>query len=146
MSIYEGTSGIQALDLLLRRVLRDDGARYRLMTGAMRADIARGWGMPGRTRLAAAVEAGVDRLDDCTTFLQQRLAESPRQVEWAATDYLQLTGIVAGAWMWLRMAMAGASRAGHAERDQLAGFYMEYLLPQGALHETRIRHGGRSGA
>jgi hypothetical protein len=145
MSIYEGTSGIQALDLVTRKVLRDDGSRYRLLAGAMRADVARCWGAPGRTATAAAVEAGIDRLDECTRLLKQRFPEAPRDVEWAATDYLQLTGLVAGAWMWMRMAVAGANREGHAERDRFANFYMQYLLPQSTVHEARIRHGGGGG-
>lgn len=142
MAIYEGTSGIQALDLLTRKVLRDGGARYQLLTDAMRADVERHKANPKVTTLAAALDAAVRRMDGCTEWLQQRVAARPRDAEWAATDYLHLMGLVAGAWMWLRMAaVADSGSAEDRQRHTLARFYCNWLLPQSSVHETRIRLG-----
>jgi hypothetical protein len=63
-------------------------------------------------------------------------------VEAAATDYLQLVGLTAGAWMWLRMAAAAPSDSNtDRQRRHLARFFMQWLLPQAGVHEARIRQG-----
>lgn len=142
MAIYEGTSGIQSLDLLTRKVLRDDGRRYRALLVAMRDDLARWGGHASLADVAGPLAASIVRLEACTDLLRERVREAPRAVEWAATDYLQLMALVAGAWMWLRMAAAadGASDA-DAGRRRLARFYCAWLLPQMAVHEARIALG-----
>ncbi len=140
--IYEGTSGIQSLDLLTRKVLRDGGARYRLLTDTMRTDVERHSSNPKLSVLAAALEDGIGCLDECTQWLQKRVAAHSRDAEWAATDYLQLIGLVAGAWMWLRMAAAAdTGEEEDAQRHMLAHFYFNWLLPQSFVYEARIRQG-----
>ncbi|MBI1731565.1 MAG: acyl-CoA dehydrogenase [Gammaproteobacteria bacterium] len=142
-SIYEGTSGIQALDLLTRKVLKDDAARFRRLLETMRADVQWHRATPALATLASALEDAIASVERCTTELRGRAATQPRAVEWAATDYLQLIGLVAGAWMWLRMAAAsGSGSAEDRERRRLAGFYMQWLLPQAAVHQARIALGG----
>ena len=142
MAIYEGTSGIQSLDLLTRKVLKDGGARYRLFTAAVQRDLQRREGHPRCRDLLAPVREVLQRLEACTSWLQGRATVAPRDVEAAATDYLQLVGLAAGAWMWLRMAAATASDSeADRQRRHLARFFMHWLLPQAAVHETRIRQG-----
>jgi len=142
MSIYEGTSGIQAQDLLSRKVLREDGARYALLAAALRADLARHRAAPALGALAAALEDALTRLDACTARLGERARRAPREIEWAASDYLQFTALVCGAWMWLRMAAASAGdSAADAARLRLARFYVAWLLPQIGVHEARIALG-----
>ena len=142
MAIYEGTSGIQSLDLLTRKVLKDDGARFRLFTAAVRRDLQRCDGQPECRDLQAPVRDVLQRLEGCTSWLQERATVASRDVEAAATDYLQLVGLTAGAWMWLRMAAAaGSDTAPDRQRRHLARFFMQWLLPQAVVHETRIRQG-----
>jgi len=59
-----------------------------------------------------------------------------RDLEAAATDYLQLVGLVGAAWMWLRMA-AAADRTDARQRE-LAEFFVIWLLPEAAVREARI--------
>jgi alkylation response protein AidB-like acyl-CoA dehydrogenase len=143
MAIYEGTSGIQSLDLLVRKVIADGGARFAGFEQTIRADLARHRDDPVLGGIAAATARGLDGLVTCTAGLRARAQQRPRDIEWAATDFLQLTGLVAGAWMWLRM--AAADRA-DGTRRRLARFYADWLLPQAALHVTRIEHGGAAEA
>lgn len=139
MAIYEGTSGIQSLDLLSRKVLKDNGARFALFLAAVRRDVKRAAGNGEVKEVAAAVAAVATQLESCTAWLKERAMQSPRDIEAAATDYLQLVGLTAGAWMWLRMTLAsGDDPAAHRERLHQAHFYVRWLLPQAALHETRI--------
>lgn len=142
MAIYEGTSGIQSLDLLSRKVLKDGGARFALFLAAVRRDVDRAAGNPEVRDTAAAVAAAVTQLEACTAWLKEQAERSPRDIEAAATDYLHLVGLTAGAWMWLRMTLAADHDAvAHHERLHQARFYMRWLLPQTDLHETRIRLG-----
>ncbi len=146
MAIYEGTSGIQSFDLLARKVLRNQGERYAVLIDAMRADVARHRATPPLVDIAAGLDEAIARLDACTARLRDRAPTDARAVEWAATDYLQLTALVCGAWMWLRMAAAAnTGSAADADRRRLARFYGAWLLPQVAVHEARIRLGDPMG-
>lgn len=147
MSIYEGTSGIQALDLLARKILKDDGSRFRLLEETIAADVQLHRGNPALAALVAEVDGAIGRLSACTNQLRERAQSDPRDIEWVATDYLQLTGLVAGAWMWLRMA-AAADTGSDADRirHRLAHFYMHWLLPQSDLHLARIEQGAACAA
>lgn len=147
MAIYEGTSGIQALDLLGRKVLREQGQRYRLLAGAIRADLDRHADDASLATLRDATAAALTRLDACTAGLAARSGVAPREIEWAATDYLQFTALVCGAWMWLRMAAAARDdSAESALRRRLAAFNAAWLLPQIGLHEARIALGEPPGS
>ncbi len=142
MAIYEGTSGIQSLDLLTRKVIKDGGARYKLLINAVQQDLQRSDGDPACRELQTAVRDVLQRLESCTAWLQDGATTAPRDVEAAATDYLQLVGLTAGAWMWLRMAAAAQSDSeADRQRHHLARFFMQWLLPQAGVHETRIRLG-----
>ncbi len=134
MSIYEGTSGIQSLDLLLRKVLRDEGVRYRRFIERVETDLERLQSNARAARLAVALRHAVEMLNRCTRDLT---GASRRDAEAAASDYMQLVGLTAGAWMWLRMAAAADDDANFS----YAEFYMRWLLPQAALHASRIGEG-----
>jgi alkylation response protein AidB-like acyl-CoA dehydrogenase len=142
MAIYEGTNGIQALDLLTRKVLRDDGIRYRVFTDRIRRDLAHHEDDTALAEIRNGLAGTLDLLDECTALLHDWSSARQRDVEAAATDYLQLAGLTAGAWMWLRMAAAAhsGSRIDNGRRA-LAAFYNGYLLPGAAVRRERIRTG-----
>lgn len=145
MPIFEGTNGIQAIDLVMRKLLRDGGQRYRLFAQRIEADLARFADNAGVESIHAAVQSGLDRLESCTAHLQQTMASEPRDVEAAATPFMQLTVLVTGAWMWLRM--AGAARADTpfaVTKRATAAFYAEYLMPEAGALEARVRSGARA--
>ncbi len=142
MAIYEGTSGIQALDLVKRKLLKDSGSRYRLLTDRIRQDLERHRTEKGIDEIHRALGEGLERLDGCTEFLQESSSQSVRDVEAAATDYLHLVGLVAGAWMWLRMAAAaGKDSPLSPGKKAYAQFYAQYLMPEAVALEDRIRTG-----
>ncbi|WP_455232512.1 acyl-CoA dehydrogenase C-terminal domain-containing protein [Geopseudomonas aromaticivorans] len=142
--IYEGTNGIQALDLLGRKVLAGDGASLRLFAAEIRAfvDSPAGAAQPHSTELLAALE----RLESVSAWLGEQATANPAQVGAAAVDYLHLFGYVAYAFMWARMAaVAGERRASdehfYAAKLATARFYFAKLLPRIHSLEASIRAG-----
>jgi len=138
--IYEGTNGIQALDLLGRKVVADGGAALRQFTGEIRAFAA--LDVPHRDALLDAVQ----RLEGTTDWLLQRARENPNEVGAASVEYLHLFGYVAYAWLWSRMAQVVAGKRGQDEafygaKLATADFYFRRLLPRILSLEASIRAG-----
>jgi len=138
MAIYEGTNGIQALDLVTRKLLRDDAMRFSIVRARMRAD---------RDRLApgpydAPFDAALAHLDASVAKLSEAATARMVDVEAGATDFLHLTKLVACAWMWLRLAAAsGGDEPAQRLNRQLADFYFSKVLPEAALRASRIAAG-----
>lgn len=145
MSIYEGANGIQALDLVMRKLPQDNGKRYSLFAARIRADLDRSSGRAELREIREAVVDGLLRLDACTDAIAQRVANASRDAEAGASAYLALVGLVAGGWIWLRMAAAasGDSRLHEAKRA-LARFYAEYLMPEALTLQRRALLGAAS--
>lgn len=143
-AIYEGTNGIQALDLVTRKLLRDQGARFRILADRITATLAGTGAAEQAEQIRQATQTGLAVLERSTQYVLQLAGEGQRRdTEFIAKDYCQLTGLVAGAWMWLRIAHAGAD----ADQDDTlshgncARFYAEYLMPEMHTLAHRINTG-----
>ncbi len=131
MSIYEGSNGIQALDLVTRKLTKGQGRLYDIFAGRVRADLDGAEQGPIRE----AVGDGLARLDRLKAIYLERMANFPRDAEAGADAYLALVGLVGGGWMWLRMAeAASADRDGRAK---LAEFYAKYVMAEAGALEQR---------
>lgn len=129
--IYEGTNGIQALDLMGRKVVGNGGAFYQLFSDEVRAYA---------TQADAALQEftqpliqALDRLDALTAGVLDRAGNDPREIGAASVEYLQAFGYTAYAYMWARMAGAALSRqddAFYASKLGTARFYFARLLPR----------------
>ncbi|MCO6417607.1 acyl-CoA dehydrogenase [Siccirubricoccus sp. KC 17139] len=117
--IYEGTNGIQALDLVGRKVLRDGGAEMRALLAEVKA---------ADPRLGEAVAA----LERATAWLVARGAREPAAAEAGATAYLEACGWTLGGWM---LARAAALEPRYAP---IATFYLARLLPRAASRVAEI--------
>ncbi len=144
LSIYEGTNGIQALDLVMRKLLLKQGTGYTLFVKRIEVDLAKHANHPKLERLAKPLADGLNRLKSCTDLLVNIKVDSLRDAEAAATPYLQLVGQLAGAWMLFRIAAAAENGASQLEKYTHAQFYMEYLLPESQVYEQRIRSGAKA--
>ncbi|MDU9390028.1 acyl-CoA dehydrogenase C-terminal domain-containing protein [Pseudomonas sp. zfem002] len=127
--IYEGTNGIQALDLLGRKVLADAGAALEAFLGEIR-DYA-STAVAYREALLGAVQ----RLQDTSRWVADQAAADPRQVGAASVEYLHLFGYVAYAYLWSKMATTSRARqaedpAFHTAKLATAQFFFERLLPR----------------
>jgi len=129
--IHEGTHGVQALDLLGRKVVLHGGAGLHALLGAMRQTIGR---TGERTKdLAAQLSALVDRLEATTARLW---AGNEASVALAnATLYLEAAGHIVVAWLWLDVALATANRPNdfYAGKRAAARFFFQYELPRVTL-------------
>jgi alkylation response protein AidB-like acyl-CoA dehydrogenase len=129
--IYEGTNGIQAMDLLGRKVLRDGGRTLAQFVERMRGTAV---AAEYREPLAAAFE----RFERVTAALLQRAPQDAGLTGAVATDYLDLAGYTIYAWLWAWMAnVAPADAFGDAKR-QSAAFYFSRLLPRTLALEAGV--------
>ena len=143
-AIYEGTNGIQALDLVTRKLLRDQGARFRILADRIESTLAGSGAAASIGEIHQATQTGLAVLERSTQYVLQLAGEGrQREMEFIAKDYCLLTGLVAGAWMWLRIAQAGADD----DRDDLfrhgncARFYAGYLMPEMHALAHRVNTG-----
>ncbi len=117
--IYEGTNGIQALDLVSRKLFRDGGAEMRAVIAEIRASDPR-------------LSAGADALDRATGWMLERGQSDPAIAQASATAYLDAAGWVLGGWMLARAAAADARYA------PITDFYLARLLPRAAARVAEI--------
>ena len=134
--IYEGTNGIQAIDLVMRKVPLRQGAVTADLFDQISASIASA--PPELTDLATSLESALASLRTATDHLLASLPVDPNQVLAGATPYLRMFGTVLGGWFHLRSAAAASSLilAGDGDAEFLSGriavarFYCRQLLPQ----------------
>ncbi|MFG1260480.1 MULTISPECIES: acyl-CoA dehydrogenase [Xanthobacter] len=140
--IYEGTNGVQAMDLVGRKLGLDGGKLTGRFFTLIRAELDAALPTAGEGLVTPVAEA-LARLERAT----QRLAETGGGVEAgaAATDYLRLFALVAFGWMWVRMAAAvppaGAATPVEARKGALARFFVQRMLPQTLGLEAALAHG-----
>ncbi|WP_210644175.1 acyl-CoA dehydrogenase C-terminal domain-containing protein [Pseudomonas sp. Tri1] len=142
--IYEGTNGIQALDLLGRKVVGNGGVALRLFTAHIR-DFAY---LPGAPYAAELLDA-VQRLENLSDWLQQQASLNPHAVGSACVEYLHLFGYVAYAFMWARMAQTAEHKhttdpTFYGAKLGTASFYFSRLLPRILSLEQSICAGSSS--
>ena len=147
--IYEGTNGIQALDLLGRKVLMNGGATLKLLAADIAASLA--GELPVEVApWAAELGARLAEWGELSTLVGLRAAKDPDEMGAVASDYLQYAGYVLVGWCWVRMARvaARALAAGGSERPfyeaklAAARFYFEHLLPRTRAFAAGVRAGG----
>ena len=120
--IHEGTHGIQAMDLVARKIRIDGGALFTLLLDTVREDIARAADVPAVAAHARQLEQALQRVQAATAAMQSATADE-RVYTANATLYLDMLGHVAIAWMWLRQArVAALALAAGASGDERA-FY-----------------------
>jgi 3-(methylthio)propanoyl-CoA dehydrogenase len=150
-TIYEGTTGIQANDLLGRKMGRDRGAAMSALLQEMATEL--GALKPTDDTARAVVRAasdGVALLRDSTQSLLQALASSPDRALAVAVPFLMLSGFVIGGWLMAKSAVIAASKPSgsdgefHAAKLRSALFYAEQLLPRSAALARIVKDGGGS--
>jgi alkylation response protein AidB-like acyl-CoA dehydrogenase len=148
-AIYEGTTGIQASDLVGRKILREGGATVKAWlaeAGGLDAALSAS-GIADVRAVAAPLRAGLAAVADCVAFLLANGAGDPRAAFAGSVPFLKLMGIVAGGWQMARAALAAERLAGEpgADRDFLdakaktARFFAEHVLVEaGALRDAVV--------
>ena len=132
-TIYEGTTGIQAMDLVGRKIARDGGATAKAWLGELKKLDAR---LAGHPEIRKSLADGVKAVEDCVEFIVG--AKDPRAAFAGAVPFLKLMGIVAGGWQMARAALVAekrlASREGeasfHEAKLATTRFYADHVLVQ----------------
>jgi alkylation response protein AidB-like acyl-CoA dehydrogenase len=128
--IHEGTHGIQALDLLGRKVVMDGGAGLKLLAGRIGATIERAGHVDGFAAHANALAAALQSLGAATKAAWA--TGVPEEALANATPYLQAFGHVVLAWFWLDVGLCGAADNDDASQGRRAAmrYFFHYELPK----------------
>ena len=132
--IYEGTNGIQALDLLGRKVLQDGGETLSQLIGELRQGEL-------DPKFASRVDEALDVWVDISEWIAGRARDDPELPGSVAVDYLNVAGYALYAWLWARMSVCDGEGRG---KEELASFYFDQLAPRLHYHATVIRNGSGS--
>ncbi len=149
ITIYEGTTGIQANDLLGRKILREDAATLRELIADIRQTAGRLDGHEHLGDLAQPLHDLATLLDESADWLLAHKADTA-ELYAGAVPLLHLLGIACGAWQMARLALAAEARraAGDGDPDYLTGlselarFYLATQAPQAHAHGHTLRHAG----
>ncbi len=146
--IYEGANGIQALDLVGRKLPRDGGRAVMSFFGEVMGYCKDHGGDEAMKPFVTPLSNALGHLQQGTTWLMQNAMAKPDNAGAAATDYLQLFGFVTLGYMWARMAkvaldkIAASGETAYLKTKLVTGrFFMERMLPETALHLARIQTG-----
>ncbi|HUC62750.1 MAG TPA: acyl-CoA dehydrogenase [Alphaproteobacteria bacterium] len=152
--IYEGTNGIQANDLMGRKLGRDGGETARRFIAEMaKLDVplasARN---PEIAALRAPLRDGVDALETATRWMVETMAQDMRRAAAGAVEYLRLFGTVAGGWAMARAALEAARRLAAREGDAAfheaklvtARFYADTVLARAPASLAPLMRAGDS--
>ena len=156
LTIYEGTTGIQANDLVMRKLLRGGSEGLTLLGGQMRAVVA-----SLKTVDDETIAAFVPRLETCIEQFEAaawHLLEAGKRdagerdvgkALWVAVPFLMLMGTACGAWMWGKAALAAKGLLDRGEGDPefnreqiaLAQFYMTHVATEAAGFAATVTEG-----
>jgi 3-(methylthio)propanoyl-CoA dehydrogenase len=150
--IYEGTTGIQANDLIGRKLARDGGGAAQSVIVQMRAVAQELEAAPALAALAPVFAAAIDALERSIRHVVENFGKDIRGVSVGAVPMLKLFGIVAGGWQLLRSASIsqrrldeskanGAAAGFYEAKISTARFYADYLLSQAPGLAHSIVHG-----
>ncbi|WP_374277859.1 acyl-CoA dehydrogenase [Azonexus sp.] len=150
-TIYEGTTGIQANDLLFRKLMRDQGATARVVFGEVHATAKAlaASGQPELQAIAGKLGAALKAWTGATEWLAANAKTGLSGVLTAAVPYLHLAVTVCGGWLMGQSALAAARRLAEGDSDAAfcrakiatARFYADQLLPQAAAYAETVMAG-----
>ncbi len=154
MTIYEGTTGIQANDLVGRKIARDGGRAIGAVVARMRETVdglRRGAGgqAPHLAAIAAGLAGGIAALEAGVAFIVRTHPADPARVLAGAVPFLRLFGTVAGGWQLARAALIAQAMLARGEGDpaflarklRTARFFADHALPQAAGWAHALVHG-----
>ncbi|HLT96659.1 MAG TPA: acyl-CoA dehydrogenase [Acidimicrobiia bacterium] len=135
--IYEGTNGIQAIDLVMRKLPMAGGEVAHRLVDAISETAERLQGVSALERFGMHLEDGVEAVDEGIQLILERMGTEPNDALSAATPFLRLFGTVIGGWLMGKAALAAHQQleAGTGDADFLrrklatARFYGEQIMP-----------------
>jgi alkylation response protein AidB-like acyl-CoA dehydrogenase len=151
--IYEGTNGVQALDLVGRKMPANMGRSLRRFFHPVAEFIEAHGADPEVGTLVQSLAKAFGALQLATGFIAQKSFSDPEEAGAASTDYLRMLGLVALGYMWVRMAKvsadklpgaAGEDAAFYTAKRATAAFFVDRILPQAGALLYAIKSGKAS--
>jgi alkylation response protein AidB-like acyl-CoA dehydrogenase len=151
--IYEGTNGIQALDLVGRKLPKDRGRALQSFVGEIQAYLKAQGEIEAMKPYVVPLATASEHMQKATMWFIQNAMEQPDNAGVGAADFMHLFGLVALGYMWCRMAEAAHAKLANGGTEEgarmqaklvTARFFMERMLPETAAHLARIRAGAAS--
>jgi alkylation response protein AidB-like acyl-CoA dehydrogenase len=150
--IYEGTNGIQAMDLVGRKLAQNGGRAVQLLFKVVGEEVGTAKADPATADFAARLEKANGELQAATMYFLQNGMTNPDNVGAGAHSYMHLMGIVAVGLMWLRMAVAASKLKTAGEGDAAfldaklttARFYAERIMPRAGSLRREIEGGSEA--
>ena len=150
-TIYEGTTGIQANDLVGRKVGYEKGATALAVIAEMRTTAAV-LSAGADAAVGVSLSSAIDALDEATRWIVDTFQKNPNAVFAVGVPYLKLFGIVGGGWMMARAMLAAQRKRGEPGADAAfydaklttARFYCAHILPQAAAFKQTVISGADS--
>ena len=150
--IYEGANGIQAMDLVGRKLPKDGGRALMAFMGEVEAFCRENAAEEAMAPYTEPLAKGLEQLQGSTMWFMQNAVAKPDNAGSGATEYLHLMGLVALGYMWAKMAKAALARKadgnGVAERMDAklvtGRFFMERMMPEAGALARRIKAGSES--
>jgi acyl-CoA dehydrogenase len=147
--IYEGANGIQALDLVGRKLGKDGGRAVMAFFNEVQGFIKEN-GSDEMKPYVTPLGDALAHLQQATMWFMQNALAKPDNAGAGAYDYMHLFGLVALGYMWAQMAKSAQEKLRAGASDRLDAklvtgrFFMERLLPETAAHLKRIQSGANS--
>jgi len=151
--LYEGTNGVQALDLVGRKLPKDGGRALQAFLGEIAAYVKERAVDPAMVPYVTPLNQALGELQQATMWFLQNALGNPDNAGAGATDYMHLFGLVALGYTWCLIAEAAKARAatgGNGDVERMGQrlmtgrFFMERMLPATATHLARIKTGAAS--
>ncbi|WP_434353514.1 acyl-CoA dehydrogenase C-terminal domain-containing protein [Psychrobacter sp. HD31] len=141
--IYEGTNGIQSLDLLGRKVAKNGGSFMADFIAEIREFIAN---MTAEHAVKEATLKATETVEEITKSVLANLSEHKDEINGCAVDYLAATGYMAYAYMFAMMVEAANGQEGefYANKAKLADYYVGRVLPRIHAHAEMVKAGSQS--
>jgi alkylation response protein AidB-like acyl-CoA dehydrogenase len=146
--IYEGTNGIQALDLVGRKLPANGGRAIMSWFAEIDAFVSENGGEGPIKPFVDGLADSKKKLQEATMWLMQNGMANPDNAGAASTDYLNIFGITALAYMWARMAKAAQAKIDGGSDDPFyAGklatgrYFVERILPDAQAHLAKLKTG-----
>lgn len=142
--IYEGTNEIQAIDLLLRKVIGDGGAALRQLLSVLKEEAAACLNSAECDEFGRQLQDSVEAVAVATEAIVADAAHDPELPYRLADDYLHLIGLLLLAYAWARSARVARAHADafHVEKLATAQFFFDFLLPE-LHHRLALLAAGR---
>jgi alkylation response protein AidB-like acyl-CoA dehydrogenase len=149
--IYEGTNGVQALDLVGRKLAANGGRAVMTFAGEIDAFVAAHSGEAALRPFLDGLAGAKAQLQEATMWLMQNGLANPEAAVAGSMDYLRLFGLTGLAYMWALMAKAASAKIAAGDTDPfyanklvVGRYFLERILPDTSAHLARLKTGAEA--